>query len=68
MSILLADFVALFVKLIGHALNKKHAEDVFFEFGGIHLATEDVCGFEEERFELAECDFFLRHVLQFVRS
>lgn len=52
---------ALKVELIGQALDEQHAENEFFELAGVHLAAQDVGGFEEEAFELGEGDFFLIH-------
>ena len=47
-EILLAQLLALAVELVREALQKQHPEDEFFEFRGIHLTTQDVCGFEQK--------------------
>ena len=35
-------------------LEKEHAEDVFLELAGVHLAAQDVGGFEEVAFKLGQ--------------
>ena len=60
--VLLAQLFAFAVELVRQALDEQHAEDEFLEFRGIHLATQDVGGLEQEGFELCEGDFFLLQV------
>ena len=57
-EIFLAELLALAVKLVGEALEEEHAEDEFLELRGVHLAPQDIGGFEKEGFELGEGDFF----------
>jgi hypothetical protein len=56
-----AQYPSLAIKFIGQALEKEHAEDEFFEFGGVHLATKDVRSFEKKALQLRESDFFPVH-------
>ena len=49
--------LALAVELVGKALEEEQAEDEFLELRGIHLATQNVGGFEQEAFELGKRDF-----------
>jgi alpha-methylacyl-CoA racemase len=48
--------LAALVEHIGAALEEQHAEDVFLELRGIHLAAQYVGGFEEVAFELGQCE------------
>jgi predicted naringenin-chalcone synthase len=57
-EVFLAELLALAVEFVREALQKKQAEDEFLELRGVHLATQNVGGFEEEAFELGEGDFF----------
>src|SRR5262245_2495043 len=57
-EISLAEKLTLAVEFVREALQKEHAEDEFLELRGIHLATQDVGGLEEEAFELGESNFF----------
>jgi hypothetical protein len=43
---LLEDLLAALIENIGAAFEEEHSEDVFLELGGVHLATENVSGFE----------------------
>jgi len=38
--------------LVGEPLQEEHPEDEFLELRSIHFAAQDVCGLEEEGFEL----------------
>jgi hypothetical protein len=49
--------LAALVEDVGAAFQEEHAEDVFLELGGVHLAAEDVGGGEEVAFELREGEF-----------
>ncbi len=44
--------VSLAVELVEEPFQEEHPEDELFELRGIHLAAQDVCGLEEEGFEL----------------
>ena len=44
------DLLPALRELVGAALEEQHAEDVFLELGGVHLAAQDVGGFEEVAF------------------
>jgi hypothetical protein len=46
-------FIAL-LENVGATLKKQHAENVFFEFRGVHLASQDVGSLEKVAFELLE--------------
>ncbi len=59
MGVFLFELLPLAVKFVRHPLDKEHAEDIFLEFGGIHLASQDIRGFEQEVFKLFKGDFFL---------
>ena len=48
------DLLAALVEHVGAALEEQHAEDVFLELRGVHLAAQDVGGLEEVAFELGE--------------
>ena len=50
----LDDFFAALLEHVGAALEKEHAEDVFLELGGVHLAAKDVGGFEEVALKLRQ--------------
>ena len=45
-EISLAQLLALAVEFVGEALEEKHPEDEFLEFRGVHLAPQDIGGFE----------------------
>ena len=47
-EVLLAELLALAVELVGEALEEEQAEDEFLELRGVHLAAEDVGGFEKK--------------------
>ena len=49
----LAELLALTVELVGEPFQEQHSEDELLELGGIHLAAQDVGGFEQEGLELA---------------
>jgi hypothetical protein len=40
------------VEHVGAALEEQHPEDVFLELRSVHLAAQDVGGFEEVAFQL----------------
>jgi hypothetical protein len=40
--------LALAVKLIRQAPQEKHPEDELLEFGGVHLAAQNIGGLEQE--------------------
>ena len=61
-EVLLAELFALAVEFVRKALEEQHPEDEFLELGRIHLAAQNVGGFEEEAFELRKGDFCLFHV------
>ena len=72
-EVLLAQLLALAVELVGQALQKEHPEDEFLELRSVHLAAQDIRGFEEEGFELGEGDLFsgqdgVLNMIMFVRS
>ena len=58
----LPDAGALQLELVGKALEEEHPEDKFLELRGIHLAAQDVGGFEKKGFELGKGDFVAGHV------
>ena len=60
---LLAELLAFAVELVGEPLQEQHAEDELLELRGVHLAAQDVGGFQKEGLELGEGDFFLFHLL-----
>ena len=47
--------IALF-EYVGAAFEKQHAEDVFLELRGIHLAAQNVGGLEKVAFQLLQCE------------
>ncbi|MFC5440023.1 hypothetical protein [Rhodanobacter ginsenosidimutans] len=47
------------IELVGQALDEEQAEDEFLEFGGIHLATQDIGRAHQERFELRQANFWV---------
>ena len=44
---MLDDFFPALVERVGTAFEEQHAEDVFLEFGGVHLAAQNVGGGEQ---------------------
>ena len=56
---LLLKLLALAIELIRQALEKEHPKDKFLKCRRIHLAAQDVGGFEEESFKLTKGDFFV---------
>ena len=54
LALLPDDLLAALVEYIGTPLQEQHAEDVFLEFGSIHLAAQDIGGLEQVAFELGE--------------
>lgn len=51
-NLLRDDLFAALVEHIGTALEEQHAEDVFLELRGVHLAAQDVGGLEQVAFQL----------------
>ena len=60
-EVLLAEMLALAVKLVRQTLDEEQAKDKFLELRGIHLAAKNVSGLEKEAFKLGERDFFAGH-------
>src|SRR5690606_35196069 len=48
------NLLATLLEHVGAALEEQHPEDIFLELGGIHLAAQDVGGFEEVALQLGQ--------------
>ncbi|MCY1460806.1 hypothetical protein D9M71_783950 [compost metagenome] len=48
------DLLVALLEYVGAALEKQHAEDVFLELRGIHLAAQNVGGLEQVAFQLLQ--------------
>ncbi len=43
------------------AIQEEHTEDIFLVFGGVHVAAQDVAGFEKQAFQVGERELLFFH-------
>ena len=65
-EVLLNNPVVFFFKDIRAAFEEEHAEDIFLELRGVHLAAQDIGGREEMVFKLRQGE--LSHAMSFSPS